>query len=96
MLAEHEQFAAHHKQLLQEAERTRVGLELALRHETAQHSLQSQEQSKLVVKLQHEMEDVTTSFKTQLHQLQEEHNKVRFLWVGDVSCGGCEEWVWMV
>lgn len=76
ILVEHEQFMSRHKQLLQEGERRREELEHALKHGGAQHALQSQEQSELIVQLRHETEEVTAAFKTQLHGLQEEHNKV--------------------
>ena len=76
LLVEHEQLASRHEQLLQESEERREGMEKVLREEEARHSLQSQEQTELIIQLRHEIEEVTAAFKTQLHGLQDEHNKV--------------------
>ena len=77
LLVEHQQLASRHEQLLQESESRREGLERVMREEAARHSLQSQEQTQLILQLRQEIEEVTSAFKKQLHGLQEEHGKVR-------------------
>lgn len=73
---EHQQLASRHEQLLQEAESRREGLERAMREEASHHSIQSQEQTQLILQLRQEIEEVTAAFKNQLQSLQEEHGKV--------------------
>lgn len=84
LLVEHQQLASRHEELLLESERRREGLERAWREETSRHSVQSQEQTDLIIQLRNEIEKVTTAFTAQLQGLQEEHNKVS----GRVM-GGC-------
>ena len=79
LLVEHQQLASRHEQLLQEAETRREGLERALREEATKHSLQSQEQTQLILQLREEIEGVTNAFKKQLQSLQEDHNKVEHM-----------------
>lgn len=76
LLLEHEQLSSRHEQLLQEAEERRERLEKAMKDEASRHSLQSQEQTELIIQLRHEMEEMAVIFKTQLNSLQEEHAKV--------------------
>lgn len=84
---EHQQLATRHEQLLQESESRREGLERARREEATRHSLQSQEQTELIIQLRQEIEQVTAAFKTQLQGLQEEHNKVKSVYV--IHCVLC-------
>lgn len=78
LLLEHQQLASRHEQVLRESKERREGLEVAMREEDARHSLQSREQTQLIMQLREEIEQVTAAFKTQLHGLQEEHNKVSY------------------
>lgn len=76
LLVEYEQLASRHEQLLQEAERKRESLEHALREEASRHALQMHQQDDMILRLRQETEEATVGFKTQLHSLQLEHNKV--------------------
>ena len=77
LLLKHEQLASRHEQLLRDSDERREGLERAMREEATRHSLQSQEQTELIIQLRYEIKEVTKAFKVQLHGLQEEHNKVK-------------------
>ena len=89
LLVEHQQLASRHEELLLESEGRREGLERAWREETSRHSVQSQEQTELIIQLRNEIEKVTTAFTTQLQGLQEEHNKV-----SGCVLGGCGFLFW--
>ena len=84
---EHQQLASRHEQLLRDSEARREGLEQALREEAGRHSLQSQEQTELILQLRQEVEKVTAAFKKQLQSLQEEHHKVRNGCTVDITLG---------
>ena len=44
--------------------------------EESHHQAQVREQSEVIAQLRHEISEITLAFKTQIHSLQGEHNRV--------------------